>query len=170
MAFRAWGQWLSCQLGLKVSFRDPLSNDHTVHRSDIFDSQIPCPLCWRCDLRMVLSKPVTSFEEIVVRPFTRVWSKCRGIAPSLAPGDPFLVEAPRRRPWPEMNGGEVSLPTYLGRLQRDEQVLYYLFLLRSSFFIPFSRCAHPPLLRAMLPHLIEFCHTSFVFGDVKCHI
>jgi hypothetical protein len=43
-----------------------------------------------------------------------------------APGDPFLVEAPRRRPWPEMNGGEVSLPTYLGRLQRDEQVLYYL--------------------------------------------
>jgi len=25
-----------------------------------------------------------------------------------------------------MNGGEVSLPTYLGRLQRDEQVLYYL--------------------------------------------
>src|SRR2546421_3078095 len=93
MAFRAWGQWLSCQLGLKVSFRDPLSNDHTIHRSDIFDRQIPCPLCWRCDLRMVLSKPVPSFEEIVVRPFTRVWSKCRGIAPSLAPGDPFLVDS-----------------------------------------------------------------------------
>src|SRR2546425_6662244 len=92
MAFRAWGQWLSRQLGPEVSFRDPLSNDHTVHGSDIFDSQSACPLCWRCNLGMVLSKPVTSFEEIVVRPFTRVWSKCRGIAPALAPGYPCLVD------------------------------------------------------------------------------
>src|SRR5258708_39890285 len=93
MAFRTWGQWLSRKFRSKISFRNPLSNDHTIHSSDIFDRQSTCPLCWRCDLGMVLSKPVTSFEEIVVRPFTGVWSKCRCIAPSLAPGDPFLVNS-----------------------------------------------------------------------------
>src|SRR5260370_41722256 len=93
MAFRAWGQWLSRQLGPKISFRNPLSNDHTIHRSNVFNSQSACPLCWRCNLRMVLSKPMASFEEIVVCSFTGVWSKRRGIAPSLAPGDPFLVDS-----------------------------------------------------------------------------
>src|SRR5260370_19429086 len=93
MAFRARGQWLSRKFRPKISFWNPLSNDHAIHSSDIFDGQRACPLCWRCDLEMVRSKPVTSFEKVVVCPFTSVWSKRRGIAPSLAPGDPFLVDS-----------------------------------------------------------------------------
>src|SRR5450631_2936318 len=93
MAFRAWGQWFSSQLGPKISFRNPLPDDHTIHRSNVFNSQSACPLCWRYNLRMVLSKPMASFEKIVVRSFTRVWSERRSIAPSLAPGDPFLVDS-----------------------------------------------------------------------------
>src|SRR5260370_34929385 len=93
MAFRAWGQGFSCQLGPKISFRNPLSDDHTIYCSNVFNRQSACPLCWRYNLRMVLSKPMASFEKIVVRSFAGVWSKCRGIAPSLAPSDPFLVNS-----------------------------------------------------------------------------